>query len=55
MGNGIIAKSAGEAAGLFLQREFSAIANCHKKPHPPVFVPDIFISKLRSKVKNEMK
>jgi len=55
MGNGHIAKSAGEAIDLFLQREFSTIANCHEKPHPPVFVPDIFISKLKSKVKNEVK
>jgi len=51
MGNGHIAKSAGEAIDIFLRREFSTIANCHKKSHPPVFVPDIFISKLKSKVK----
>ncbi len=51
MGNGFVVTSADEAADRFLQREFNAIANCRKTPHPPVFVPDIFISKLKSKVK----
>ncbi len=51
MGNGSAVNSADEAADLFLQREFNAIANCHKTLHPPVFVPDIFISKLKCKVK----
>ena len=51
MGNGYIVNSADKAADLFLQREFSFVANCKNEPHPPVFVPDIFISKLKSVVR----
>ncbi len=50
MGNGCTVNSADEAANLFIKREFSFVANYKEKPHPTVFVPDIFISKLKSKV-----
>ncbi len=51
MGNGCIVNSADEAADLFLKREFSFVNDYKEKPHPPTFVPDIFISKLKSMVK----
>jgi len=50
MGNGCIVNSADEAADLFLKREFSFVNKHKEKPHPPIFVPDIFISKLVNKV-----
>jgi hypothetical protein len=32
-----------EAGRLLLQREYSEIAECQKKPHDPVFIPDSYL------------
>ncbi len=53
MGCGREVQNPNDATDLFLKREFKAIADCEDLPHPPVFVPDIFVFKyLNGKVRN---